>query len=101
MNLVSRTRGANARIPLCDQTAHHSRKARERMGYPLLWIVPNEGWATLQRGETRPAGGLVHSELVFANPQTAKSRDASGIAPTVGPGNVAKVYDFFSGRRVG
>jgi hypothetical protein len=50
--------------------------------------------------ETRPPGGPVHSELVFANPQTEKSRDARGIAPTVGPGNVAKVYDFFSRRRL-
>jgi hypothetical protein len=54
----------------------------------------------VQWDETRPPGRTVHSELVFANPQTEKSRDARSIAPTVGPGNVAKVYDFFSGRRM-
>ncbi len=43
----------------------------------------------------------VHHELVFANPQTAKSRDARDIAPTVAAGNVGKVFDFFSGRRIG
>lgn len=46
-------------------------------------------------------GVAVHHELVFANPQTAKSRDARDIAPTVAPGNVGKVYDFFSGKRIG
>jgi|SRR5882672_3539086 len=51
--------------------------------------------------ETLKTGVTVHHELVFANAQTAKSRDARDSAPTVGPGSVAKVYDFFSGRRVG
>jgi hypothetical protein len=51
--------------------------------------------------ETLKKGLTVHHELVFANPQTAKSRDARDIAPTVAPGNVAKVYDFFSRRRIG
>jgi len=51
--------------------------------------------------ETLKTGVTVHHELVFANPQTAKSRDARDIAATVAPGNVPKVYDFFSGRRVG
>ena len=50
--------------------------------------------------ETMKKGPTVHHELVFANPQTAKSREARDIAPTVAPGNVGKVYDFFSGKRI-
>lgn len=51
--------------------------------------------------ETLKTGVTIHQELVFANPQTAKRRDACDIAPTVAPGNAAKVYDFFSGKGIG
>jgi hypothetical protein len=69
---------------------HSSGKTEDR---PLMRRVE---W-----NETLKTRVTVHHELVFANPQTAKSRDAREITATVAPDNIAKVFDFFSGRRIG
>jgi hypothetical protein len=55
----------------------------------------------LSGDEALKTGVTVHHELLFANPQTEKSRDARDIAPTVAPGNIGKVYDFFSRTSIG
>jgi hypothetical protein len=45
-------------------------------------------------------GLTTHQELTFANPQTAKSRAAREIDPSTAAENIAKVFDFFSGKRL-